>query len=464
MEGSIVSERLVVVSNRVAVATDKKAQTGGLAVALQDALKVHGGIWFGWSGKTKSRTAMSPKITQAGNVEFATLDLGKADFDDYYNGYANRALWPLFHYRLDLTNFTNQNYAGYFRVNSMFASKLAPMLKPDDLVWIHDYHMIPLAEELRRAGINSRIGFFLHTPFPAAEILTALPSHANLVRSLCAYDLVGFQTENDLRSFQDYIRHEAHGTIGENGVISAYGRTLVAKVFPIGIDTEEFAHAAQHAARNTEVRRLRESRRERTLMIGVDRLDYSKGLVERFDAFALMLDRYPSERGAVSLLQIAPPTRSEVPEYQDIRTELETHAGGINGRFAEFDWMPIRYLNKSYNRNTLAGFFRESRVGLVTPLRDGMNLVAKEYVAAQNPLDPGVLVLSRFAGAARELSSALIVNPFDLDGTAEAMARALSMPLEERIERWRDMMAVISGNTLSDWRDSFISDLKAVKR
>ncbi len=454
--------RLVVVSNRVAIATDKKAQTGGLAVALQDALSTHGGIWFGWSGKTKSRTAMSPKIVESGNVTFATLDLGKDDFDDYYNGYANRALWPLFHYRLDLTSFTKLNYAGYFRVNSMFASKLAPMLKPDDLVWIHDYHMIPLAEELRRAEIGCRIGFFLHTPFPAAEILTALPSHVNLVRSLCAYDLVGFQTENDLRSFHDYIIHEARGTVAEDGTVSAYGRKMVARVYPIGIDADEFSHAAQQAGRAPEVRRLRESRRDRTLMIGVDRLDYSKGLVERFDAFALMIERYPSERGSVSLLQIAPPTRSEVPEYQHIRTELETHAGGINGRYAEFDWMPIRYLNKSYNRNTLAGFFRECRVGLVTPLRDGMNLVAKEYVAAQNPLDPGVLILSRFAGAARELSSALIVNPFDLDSTAEAMARSLSMPLEERIDRWRDMMAVVSSNTLTVWRDSFLGDLRTV--
>ncbi len=455
------SQRLVVVSNRVAVATDKKAQTGGLAVALNDALRENGGLWFGWSGKTADRTAMTPEITDAGNVRYATLDLGEDDFDDYYNGFANRALWPLFHYRLDLTNFTNQNHAGYFRVNSMFASKLAPMIEPDDLIWVHDYHMIPLAEELRRAGITSRIGFFLHTPFPAAEILTALPSHANLVRGLCAYDIVGFQTVNDLRSFHDYILHEAGGVVHPNGQVEAYGRKLIARVYPIGIDTEEFAHAAQQAGRSAQVKRLRESVGDRTLMIGVDRLDYSKGLVERFDAFSLMLERYPSERGAVSLLQIAPPTRSEVPEYQELRLELETHAGGINGRFSEFDWMPIRYLNKSYNRDTLAGFFRECRVGLVTPLRDGMNLVAKEYVAAQNPRDPGVLLLSRFAGAARELDAALIVNPFDLDSTAEAMARALTMPMEERLERWRSMMEVLKGNTLSDWRDSFLGDLRS---
>ncbi|MEX2450408.1 MAG: alpha,alpha-trehalose-phosphate synthase (UDP-forming) [Rhodospirillales bacterium] len=451
--------RLVVVSNRVAVATDKKSQAGGLAVALQDALREYGGIWFGWSGKTAQRTPAKPKIHHAGAVTFATLDLARRSYNEYYNGYANRTLWPLFHYRLDLTAFEKRNYAGYREVNTIFAEKLRPLLGKDDLIWVHDYHLIPFAEELRNLGITRPIGFFLHTPFPAMEVLTALPDHRNLVRSLCAYDLIGFQTENDLRAFLDYIVHEARGAILGDHLIQAYGRTLRVEIFPIGIDTEDMVQAGLHQARSRQAKHLVDRPRDHEWIIGVDRLDYSKGLVQRFRAFEKLLANYPGYRGKVTLMQIAPPSRSEVPEYKEIRQELEAEAGHINGRFANVDWVPINYLNKSFTRQDLATLYRSSRIGLVTPLRDGMNLVAKEYVAAQNPHDPGVLILSRFAGAARELTDALIVNPFDLDSIAEAIARGLEMPLEERLERWSAMMEILRANTLTTWRDNFIKAL-----
>ncbi len=452
--------RLVVVSNRVAVATDKKAQAGGLAVALQDALREYGGVWFGWSGKTAQRTPNKPKITKVGAVTFATLDLSRRRYNEYYNGYANRTLWPLFHYRLDLTAFEKQNYDGYREVNTVFAEKLLPLLKNDDLIWIHDYHMIPFAEELRTVGVKQPIGFFLHIPFPAMEILTALPDHHNLVRALCAYDLIGFQSENDLRAFLDYVVHEAGGSILGDHLVEAYGRIIRVEIFPIGIDTEDMVQAGLHQKNSRRSQKMMERPGGREWIIGVDRLDYSKGLVQRFRAFEKLLANYPAYRGKVSLLQIAPPSRSEVPEYKEIRRTLEAEAGHINGRFANIDWVPINYLNKSFNRNDLAVFYRSSKIGLVTPLRDGMNLVAKEYVAAQNPHDPGVLILSRFAGAARELSTALIVNPFDLDSVAEAIAKGLEMPLEERRERWNAMMVLLRHNTLSHWRDSFIEALK----
>lgn len=459
MEGGILS-RLVVVSNRVAVATDNKAQTGGLAVALQDALREHGGIWFGWSGKTKTgRTQNKPTMIEAGNVTFATLDLSRRRFNEYYNGYANRTLWPLFHYRLDLTAFEKQNYAGYREVNTIFAEKLRPLLKRNDLIWVHDYHLIPFAEELRNIGVKQPIGFFLHIPFPAMEVLTVLPDHRNLVRALCAYDLLGFQTENDLRAFLDYIVHEANGSILGDHLIEAYGRIVRVEIFPIGIDTEDMMKAGMHQSRSRQANKLLERTEERDWIIGVDRLDYSKGLVQRFRALEKLFANYPGYRNKVSLLQIAPPTRSEVPEYKEIRYTLEAESGRINGRFADLNWVPINYLNKSFKRQDLAVLYRSSRIGLITPLRDGMNLVAKEYVAAQNPHDPGVLVLSRFAGAANELSSALIVNPFDLDSVAEAIAKGLEMPLEERRERWSAMMVVLRHNTLSHWRDAFIETL-----
>jgi len=459
MEGCLLS-RLVVASNRVTKATDKKAQAGGLAVALQDALQDLGGVWFGWSGKTSANPSPEPTMTQVGPVTYATIDLTRKNYAEYYNGFANRTLWPLFHYRIDLTAFSRQNNTGYQQVNALFAKKLIPLLEADDIIWVHDYHLIPLGEELRRSELDHPMGFFLHTPFPAMEILTALPSHRSLVRSLCAYDLIGFQTHNDLRAFLDYIVHEAGGEILGNHLIQVYGRTIRVEVFPIGIDTDEFVRVSMQVSSSKKSRQLFDKLDDRSWIIGVDRLDYSKGLVERFHAFERLLEKYPGYRSRVTLMQIAPPSRSEVPEYKEIRHDLEAEAGRINGKFAEFDWVPINYINKSFKRDSLVGFYRNSAIGLITPLRDGMNLVAKEYVAAQNPHDPGVLVLSRFAGAARELDAALIVNPFNFDAVADAIAKGLDMPLEERRERWSSMMEVLSANTLSNWRDTFLAALR----
>ena len=365
--------RLVVVSNRVAPIDEGKQSAGGLAVAVLAALKKTGGIWFGWSGDVVAAPPSAPSLTPVGKLTYATLDLAKRDYEEYYNGYANSTLWPLFHFRLGLTNFNRRNYAGYQRVNALFASKLAPLLKPDDMVWVHDYHLIPFGEQLRLIGMEHRMGFFLHTPFPAPELLVALPNHADIVRALCAYDVVGFHTATDLRCFINYIRFEVRGTVterpdGEGYFINAFGRTLVARAFPISIDTEPLVALAKQAAHTRQTERLRESLVGRDLIIGVDRLDYSKGLPQRFESFHCLLENYPANRGHVSFLQIAPPSRSDVPEYIAIRKELETLSGHINGRFAEFDWVPIRYLNKSFTRRSLAGFFRVSAVGLVTPL------------------------------------------------------------------------------------------------
>ena len=452
--------RLVVVSNRLTVATDTRARAGGLAVALLEVMQSHGGLWFGWSGEIAAKTTAKPKRTKSGAITYATVDLSRKNYAEYYNGFANRSLWPLFHYRLDLTAFNKQNYSGYLQVNTLFASKLRPLLEPDDLIWIHDYHLIPMGEELRKTGIKQPMGFFLHTPFPPMEILTALPSHHALVRAICAYDLVGFQTENDLRAFLDYVVHEANGGMMGDHLVHAFGRTLKVEVFPIGVDTEYIVKTGLMAPRSGLAKQLTAVPGDHDRIIGVDRLDYSKGLVERFHSFERFLENYPAYRGRVMLIQIASPSRSEVPEYKDICRVLETEAGHINGRFAEFDWVPINYLNKSFTRHNLIGLYRASRIGLVTPLRDGMNLVAKEYVAAQNHHDPGVLVLSRFAGAARELDAALIVNPYDFDAVADAIASGLEMSLEERHERWTAMMETVRNNTFQSWGKSFLKVLK----
>ena len=452
--------RLVVVSNRVTPVSDSKATTaGGLAVGLLAALRESGGIWFGWSGQIADAAEPQPKVLRAGNITFITINLSQADFDGYYGGFANRTLWPLFHYRLDLANFDRESYIAYRRVNRLFAERLVSHLRDDDLVWIHDYHLIAMGEELRQLGVKCRLGFFLHIPFPSAEVYMTMPWHDRLMQALCAYDLIGFQTSSDLRNFHDYLYREGIGYGLADGLVQAFDRTLRAQDFPIGIDAEEFAQMALSAEAVRTSQRLLRSLLGRKLIIGVDRLDYSKGIPERLRAYETLLQNYPEQRRQVTLVQISAPSREDVPEYAEIRSQVEATAGRINGRFSEFDWAPLRYINRGFTRRTLAGFFRLSRVGLVTPLRDGMNLVAKEYVAAQSEDDPGVLILSRFAGAADELEGAIIVNPYDLEAVAEAMHLGLTMPLEERQDRWRRLFAQIKEHDVVRWRRRFVEAL-----
>ncbi|HST44517.1 MAG TPA: alpha,alpha-trehalose-phosphate synthase (UDP-forming) [Luteimonas sp.] len=451
--------RLVVVSNRVSM--PKESRAGGLAVALRAALAEQGGLWFGWSGKRVRGESGDKHDLQDGNTHYTTIDLSYEDFDCYYNGFANRTLWPLLHFRLDLVDYTRETYAGYRRVNALFADKLTAELRPDDVVWVHDYHLIPLAQRLRERGVANKIGFFLHVPMPSSDLLAALPEHLELFAALSSYDLVGFQTTRDLERFQDYVRLHGGGRVVRSGLMeTAKGRRFRAGAFPIGIDTGTIVRQARSAARKQTVQRLRDSLTGRQLAIGVDRLDYSKGLPDRMRAFERHLERHPDQGGLLTFLQIAPPSRSEVPEYQALRRELEGLSGRINSRHSVPDWTPVRYVNRNFPHDVLTGFYRLADMALVTPMRDGMNLVAKEFVASQDPADPGVLVLSRFAGAASELVDALQVNPYDLDGVADAIATASAMPLAERQARWRSMMDRIESYDIHDWRRDFLQVLE----
>ncbi len=453
--------RLIVVSNRVAMPRETRA--GGLAAAMQAALAENGGIWFGWSGKV-SDSPGPPTELDEGGIKYVTVDLGRDDYDAYYNGFANRTLWPLLHYRLDLVDYRLDTYRGYQRVNRAFARLLAPMIRDDDLVWVQDYHLIPLAALLREEGVRARIGFFLHTPLPPPDLVVALPGHRALMEALTDYDLLGFQTEGDRQACVDYLTNLAGGSLTYDDYITMPSgtRTLV-RCMPISIDRDLVSQQAMRASQQVTVRRLRDSLLGRWLIIGVDRLDYSKGLNDRFTAFGRFLDRHTEHRRQAVMLQVAPASRGEVPEYREIRSDLERQSGAVNGRFSEADWVPLRYVNRTYTQTTLAGFYRTARVGLVTPLRDGMNLVAKEYVAAQDPEDPGVLVLSSFAGAARELESAVIVNPYDIDGVAEAIHQAITMTLPERRRRWRELDEVLRGWTIAHWRESYLTQLAGTR-
>jgi trehalose 6-phosphate synthase len=454
--------RLIVVSNRVNPPADPLIGTsGGLAMALAAALREYSGVWFGWSGRTVETYTGQLCMEKIGGVTAVTVDLDAQDVQEYYNGYANKTLWPLFHYRMDLTAYERSFGAGYERVNARFAEALGPLVEPTDVVWVQDYHLTLLGRELRRRGLANRIGFFLHIPWPARRVFVTLPRHRQLVAALMDYDLIGFQTRDSRDAFTDYITQVAGGTVDADGTVQAFGRTCRTGVFPIGIDAPEFDAAVRSEAAQDHASRMRASAAGRQMIVGVDRLDYSKGLEERFLAYEQMLSDHPDLAEQVFLLQIATPSRDEVDAYQDLRARLETVSGRINGAHATVEWVPIRYVNRAYRRDELAGLYRAAQVGLVTPLRDGMNLVAKEYVAAQDPEDPGVLVLSEFAGAAAQLEAALIVNPMSREDVAEAIRKALAMPLDERKARWRSLIENVRRDDVTAWRDSFVSTLNA---
>jgi trehalose 6-phosphate synthase len=434
-------------------------------VALGPALQQAGGMWFGWSGRivdahTEPAALSRAQLRLSGRVTLATIDLTAAEHRDYYLGYANSVLWPVFHYRLDLADFSADHFPGYLAVNRRFAQALKPLLRDDDEIWVHDYHLIPLASELRLLGCKQRIGFFLHIPLPPPLILAALPGHEGLLQSMFAYDVLGLQSEVDLSHFERYVHREAGAEVLPGNRFRAFGRTVTARAFPIGIDVEEFRGLARGEEAVTTYEDTCQEYSKRRLLVGVDRLDYSKGLPQRLQAFQDLLHRYPDHRSSATLIQIAAPSRESVDAYADIRRQLELLCGSINGEYGSLEWMPVRYLHRTISRKRLPGLYRAARVGLVTPLRDGMNLVAKEYVAAQDPQDPGVLVLSRFAGAAEQMPQALLVNPYDVRGTADAIHRALGMPLDERIDRHRALMEGVVRQDVQWWLGSFLAALR----
>ena len=458
--------RLVVISNRVALPKARGAAgaQGGLAGALLAALQDRKGLWFGWSGEESDSGRTGHVATQTvDGVTTATIDLSQRDIDEYYNGYANSTLWPLFHYRLDLAKYERETAKGYERVNERFADLVTPLLNKSDIVWVHDYHLIPLGNRLRARGCENRIGFFLHIPWPATRLFVSLPYHERLVRTMLHYDLLGFQTEEWLESFLHYCRTELGAQVDEaRGKITLDGRTTIARAYPIGIDWNHFSTLGETGDARQAQQRLQSSTRHRTAMIGVDRLDYSKGLPERLDGIARFFDKHPARTRDLVFIQIAPPSREDVDSYRRIREELEQKAGQINGARSEVDLVPVRYVNRGYTHAELYGFFRASKIGLVTPLRDGMNLVAKEYVAAQDPDDPGMLILSRFAGAAAQMPSALLINPHSPDDIAHAIRMALDMSLEERKERYDALISTVRDDNVQVWTENFLGDLDCV--
>ena len=441
--------RVVLVSNRV-LDLSKAARAGGVAVVLANIVRARGALWFGWNGEVKPAGEVDV-VERKGHI--VTAPLSDIDYAGYYLGYANSVLWPVFHNRLDLAKFEAGFFEQYVEVNRRLAGLLQPLLRADDIIWVHDYHLIPFAAELRKRGVGNRIGFYLHIPFPPWQTFMAVPEHQDLARMLTAYDLIGLQTRADVANLLAYMSNAAYGRLLPDGRIRVFERLVSIASFPVGIDVTEFAKAKR-------VSGLAQARFSVNRIVGVDRLDYTKGLPQKFKAFGRLLDKYPQYQRQVVLTQIAPPTRDSVEGYSDIRHELETLAGSINGRLGDLDWVPIHYIYRSTPRRRLGDIYRSARICMVTPLRDGMNLVAKEYVAAQDTADPGVLILSKFAGAAEQMTEALIVNPHSIEETADVIRVALEMTLAERRERHGALLAGVQKHDGAAWCQSFLEHLK----
>ncbi len=448
--------RIVVVSNRVPVPAGNAGHAGGLAVALLGLMQRRGGLWFGWSGAVTEETG-PPAFAQRGAVGYATLDLTEAEHRGYYTGYSNGVLWPMLHSLPHLMAFRRQDLDTYRRVNQRFAHNLAPLLEGDDRIWVHDYHLFSLPGALRSQGVRNPTGFFLHVPFPAPDAATVAPGIRGLVQDVLASDLLGFQTASDRDNFASTATEFAGAVRTGDHVLELGGRPIRLGVFPAEIAAREFAATAATQAALEPARLLARSLQGQALVLGVDRLDPTKGLPERLESFRRVIARRPAR--SATMLQIAAPSREDVLAYRRLRQEVDSAAGAINSEFGEPDWLPLRLLARPQARDTVAGFMRLAQVCMVTPIRDGMNLVAKEFIAAQDPNDPGVLLLSRFAGAAAQLSSALLVNPHDAEGMAEALHRALDMPRAERQERWQFAWEAIAGASPEGWGEDFLRAL-----
>jgi alpha,alpha-trehalose-phosphate synthase [UDP-forming]/trehalose-phosphatase len=458
------SDALIVVSNRLPdlrsaepVDRVRRNNVGGLVSALEPILAARRGLWLGWGGNVVPDTDEPGHGVDEGAPALAWFDYKQSWLRDYYNGFCNGTLWPLFHSFPSRVVIDDRTHAAYVEVHDVFADAVQRHASPTDTIWVHDYHLLLLARVLRERGHRGRIGLFLHVPFPSLDILEMLPWAREIVDGMLDFDLVGFHTPSYVTNFLTCAGSLVGARSGP-AVVEHRGQLTRVAAMPIGIFPESFQESPEPALVE-EIASLTRSLGNVKLVLGVDRLDYTKGIPERLIAFGRLLELFPEWRGKVSLIQISVPSRADVPEYVDQRASVEGIVGRVNGEFGEAHWVPIRYLYRGYTRQHLSQLYRAATVGYVTPLRDGMNLVAKEYVAAQDPEDPGVLVLSQFAGAAYEMRDAVLTNPYHADGMARDLDRALRMPLEERKARHARSLAVVERTNAQSWAMSFLDAL-----
>jgi len=461
--------RLLLVSNRLPVTVTVRdgrpvvePSVGGLATGLRTPHERSGGLWIGWPGAhgpldTQGERSLAAQLAAARTVPVA---MSPAEVATFYEEIANGVLWPICHDRLDQLPLWVNGWDVYERVNARFADAVAAHYRPGDLVWVHDYHLLRLPALLRARLPGARVGFFLHIPFPNPEIFFALPTRKWLVEGMLGADVIGFHTRRHRGHFTAALRRLFGIEMDpERQAVDYGGRPVRIGVFPMGVDAASLADRAEAPAVDAEVVRLR-AKEGKCLLVGIDRLDYSKGIPRRLVAMERLLARHPEWSERVRFVQVAVPSRAGVAAYKRIRAEVEGLVGRINGAFGTPRWTPIHYVHRSVTDTVLMALYRAADVMLVTPLRDGMNLVAKEFVAARTDED-GVLLLSEFAGAADELTDALLVNPYDVDATADAVHRALTMPLVERRSRMRALRARVFQQDIEWWAATFLEALRA---
>lgn len=431
--------------------------SGGLATAMNPILRRTGGIWIGWSGETEDSgdPARDELIRGWENQGAIPVALPGELAGDFYEGYPNQAIWPLFHYFPDRMKFDPAGWQAYVDANRKFRDAVAAHAAPGDLIWVHDYHLMLLPSMLREALPGARIGFFLHIPFPASDVFALLPRREAVLEGLLGADLVAFQTHIHMQNFR-YALLRLLGLESSISDVPAEGRTVRLEALSIGIAPDEFLPGEESTARLAELQQQYQGLR---VLLAVDRLDYTKGIPHRLRAFQRLLSGAPELRGKVVLIQVAVPSREGIGTYQELRSEVEELVGGINGKFGKADWTPIIYIHRGIEKSELLALYRLAAVGWVTPLRDGMNLVAKEY-AASKPDGDGVLVLSEFAGAAAEMGEALLVNPLDEERTAETVGRALRLDDEERRDRMRALYERVARNNVFTWGERFLAELE----
>ncbi|RJQ52174.1 MAG: trehalose-6-phosphate synthase [Desulfobacteraceae bacterium] len=464
--------RLVIVSNRLPVVFEEdengrlqlRPGSGGLVTALAPVLRNRGGLWIGWPGTADTDGVQVEKLleesTKNVGYNFKPVVLSKEEVEGFYYGFANEILWPLFHDLQTRCNFDPTYWKAYRNVNRKFAEVIIENIKDEDHIWIHDYHLMTVAHELREMGISARIGYFLHIPFPPMDLFINLPWRFQILHALLSYDLVGFQTQRDRRNFVQCVENML-----EDVRIQGEGQVLTAQVdhrevrignFPVSIDYNEFFQKA--ATREVEelAFKIRKELTANHIVLGIDRLDYTKGIPERLTAFRNLLERYPEIRKKVSLIQIVVPSRVNIPKYHDLKSVIEGLVGEINGRFTQPGWVPIHYIFRSIDRTELIAYYRAAQIALITPLKDGMNLVAKEYSAC-NVDESGVLILSEFAGAAAQLKDgALLVNPYDVEGVADTLFAAMHMDIDRRREKVKILREAVRSSDIYSWVDSFL--------